>query len=156
MGDEPDKADKKCSHKINIKDRVRIFSETIPPSELREVFSRTKCCLKNCMENKLRMPRIGVNRLSSNGNKPPTLSSASSNYVSSVKSNNHEPFDFIRKGKTCINNNCKDTTCSSKDTTTSSGPVSVEEFETMVLEARTIMEGLTVSYTIFSQYFYLF
>ena len=43
------------------KDMKKIREETLAPSELREIFSRFKCCKKNCMVNKLRMPLVSSN-----------------------------------------------------------------------------------------------
>ena len=40
------------------KDMKKIREETLAPSELREIFSRIKCCNKNCMVNKLKMPFV--------------------------------------------------------------------------------------------------
>lgn len=39
-----------------INDHKKISEQSLHPSELRKIFSRMKCCKKNCMVSKLKMP----------------------------------------------------------------------------------------------------
>ena len=51
-----------------LRDYFKIRKLSVAPSELREIFSRTKCCEKNCIVTKLRMPLASATRNISNHN----------------------------------------------------------------------------------------
>ena len=53
------------------KDMKKIREETLAPSQLREVFSRIKCCNKNCMVTKLRMPLVSSTAMGCSDSEPP-------------------------------------------------------------------------------------
>lgn len=51
-----------------LRDYYKIRKESVAPSELREIFSRTKCCENNCIVTKLRMPLASATRNTSHYN----------------------------------------------------------------------------------------
>ena len=45
-----------------LRDYFKIRKQSVAPSELREIFSRTKCCENNCIITQLRMPLANATR----------------------------------------------------------------------------------------------
>jgi len=53
-----------------LRDYHKIRKLSVAPSELREIFSRTKCCENNCIVTQLRMPLASATRSNSHYNNP--------------------------------------------------------------------------------------
>ena len=51
-----------------LRDYHKIRKLSVAPSELREIFSRTKCCENNCIVTQLRMPLASATRHNSHYN----------------------------------------------------------------------------------------
>ena len=99
-----------------LKDYETMRTKSLQPSELRELFSRTKCCEKNCLVTKLRMPVI--------------------NSQSQRSSSSIIPLTHLIYGGPCSQSNNKNNKTNE--------PVSIEEFENMIWDARELLRTMRV------------
>jgi hypothetical protein len=97
-----------------LRDKFKLRTESLAPSELREIFSRTKCCEKNCIVTKLRMP----------------LSSATRQPVEPPPRQSYDSLIY-----------CSPSTVQRQNR---HGPVTIEAFEHMVWESRLVLESFRV------------
>ena len=96
-----------------LQDHDTMRSTSLQPSELRVLFSRTKCCEANCFVTKLRMPMVTENSI-------PTKVI---------------PLTHMVYGGSCSTKRV------TKNTTE---PVSIEEFENMIWDAREVLRTMRV------------
>ena len=66
--EEANNADLNSAKAQLLRDYYKVRKLSVAPSELREIFSRTKCCENNCIVTKLRMPLVSATRSTSRHN----------------------------------------------------------------------------------------
>ena len=132
--------------------REDIRNKKFAPSELRQIFTRIKCCDQNCMITKLKMPLATSSSSTLPRQRSPNRPSISANdtirrtttYQSSSSSHNNflfpssssRPFSNNIAYHNEMNHNSSYGMCSTR--------VTIEQFENMVVDARSLIDELKV------------